>query len=152
MTRNGYERVRFIGRKNIRRFRMKKIVVFMMAFAFVCFGLSSGIAIAQLSHGFEDMKFADQAPYANIKEHGKSLVERGKQLCAMADDMEKQADAAAWREGAPGFREYLLKQAKMCREQGEAMIKEGEHMVSEGEASLWKEGGPGKPPAPPAKR
>ncbi|OPX95459.1 MAG: hypothetical protein A4E58_02103 [Syntrophorhabdus sp. PtaB.Bin006] len=131
---------------------MKKHVVFVMAFALICFGLSSGIAVAQLSHGFEDMKFADQAPYTNVKEHGQALVDRGKQLCALADDMEKQADEAAWREGAPGFRAYLLKQAKMCREMGEAMIKEGEHMVKEADANLWKEGGPGKPPAPPTKR
>ncbi|OPY80031.1 MAG: hypothetical protein A4E65_01659 [Syntrophorhabdus sp. PtaU1.Bin153] len=131
---------------------MKKVVVFLMAFAFICFGLSSGIAIAQISHGFEDLKFADKAPYKNLKEHGAELVKRGTLLCQMADEMEKQADAAAWREGAPGYRQYLLDKAKTCRELGEAMIKEGEHMVKEADANLWKEGGPGKPPTPPSKR
>jgi hypothetical protein len=128
---------------------MKKVYAIVVALAVVFFGLSVAGAFAQpISHGFEDMKFAADHPYLNVKEHGMMMIDRGKQLKELGEKMMRDAQEGQKtavltdKEGVPGGPQYLLTTGKMLKEMGEKMMREGEHMVKEADANIWKEGGP----------
>jgi hypothetical protein len=88
---------------------MRKFFAVTIAFSLLFLGLTFGIAKAQISHGFEDSKFAAEKPWTNIREHGQSMYDRGKMLKEMGEKMMaegmsmiKEADANIWKEGGPG--------------------------------------------------
>ena len=66
---------------------MRKFFAVTIAFSLLFLGLTFGIAKAQVSHGFQDTKFAADKPWTNIREHGQSMYERGKMLKEMGEKM-----------------------------------------------------------------
>jgi len=133
---------------------MRKFFAVTIAFSLLFLGLTFGIAKAQISHGFEDTKFAAEKPWTNIREHGQSMYDRGKMLKEMGEKMmrdgtEGQKTAVlAQAGGIPGGPQYSIDMGKQIKETGEKMMAEGMSMIKEADANIWKEGGPGGPGAP----
>lgn len=135
---------------------MRKFFAVAIAFSFLFLGLTFGVAKAQISHGFQDTKFAADKPWTNIREHGQSMYDRGKQLKEMGEKMMREgaegqkSPVLSQAGGIPGGPQYSIDMGKQVKEMGEKMMAEGEHMIREADANIWKEGGPGGP-KPPAK-
>jgi hypothetical protein len=133
---------------------MRKFFAVTIAFSLLFLGLTFGIAKAQISHGFEDTKFAAEKPWTNIREHGQSMYDRGKMLKEMGEKMmrdgtEGQKTAVLSQAGGiPGGPQYSIEMGKQIKETGEKMMAEGMSMIKEADANIWKEGGPGGPVAP----
>jgi len=137
---------------------MRKLLLVVAACSVLFLGLTFGVASAQISHGFEDMKYSADHPYLNLREHGQALMERGKMLREMGEKMMR--DGAEGQKtpvlssagGIPGGPQYTIEMGRQLKEIGEKMMKEGEHMIKEADANVWKEGGPGGPKGAPKKK
>ena len=56
---------------------MRKFFAVTIAFSLLFLGLTFGIAKAQVSHGFQDTKFAAEKPWTNIRDYGADHVWTG---------------------------------------------------------------------------
>jgi hypothetical protein len=134
---------------------MRTFFAVTIAISLLFLGLTFGIAKAQVSHGFQDTKFAGEHPWLNVREHGQSMYERGKMLKEMGEKMMRdgaegqKSPVLSQAGGIPGGPQYTIEMGKMIKETGEKMMLEGEHMIREADANIWKEGGPGGPKAAP---
>jgi hypothetical protein len=137
---------------------MRKFFAVTIAFSLLFLGLTFGIAKAQISHGFEDTKFAAEKPWTNIREHGQSMYDRGKMLKEMGEKMMRdgaegqKTPVLSQAGGIPGGPQYSIDMGKQIKETGEKMMAEGMSMIKEADANIWKEGGPGGPKGAPKKQ